>query len=114
MLLTDCKNQYSSGTDRYIDNAGVVTNSVVYSVELIPNVHKQTVKLSASVIIMWEAQTNFVAGVHAQIPYGQTLLMLDGRQSAPTSHRMAFLLEVDENEYKPDGNTPEPIPTIVQ
>jgi hypothetical protein len=71
-----------------------------YSAELFPRLEKETVDLSMNVFATSTAQTNSVATVCVQLPYGKALFFLDAQQSETDRHRMGFLITADEYDAK--------------
>jgi hypothetical protein len=78
----------------------------MYRVDFFPRLEKGTVDLSTRLIVASAAQTNFVAAVRAQLPYGKALFLLDVRQPASASNRLEFLITADEYDAK--GNRVHP------
>ena len=83
-------------------------NPIDYSGDLFSRLEKEKVDLSTHLIATSPAQSNFVAAVRAQIPYGKLLLVLDVRQPESATNRFEFLIaayEVDAKGNIIHGNT---------
>jgi hypothetical protein len=71
-----------------------------YRADLFPRLEKETVDLSSRLTITSAGQTNIVAALRAQLPYGQGLLVLDVRQPESAARRMEFVIMADEYDAK--------------
>jgi len=80
----------------------VVKRAARYSAELFSRLEKETVDLSTRLVVTANGQTNFVASLRGQLPYGQALFVLDVRQPDLATNRMEFMITVDEID--PAGN----------
>jgi hypothetical protein len=79
-----------------------------YSADLFARLEKETVDLSTRLIVYSSGQTNFVAAMRAQLPYGQTLFVLDVRQPEVATNRFEFLITADEYDAKGNKISPRP------
>lgn len=82
--------------------ASVVDKVATHSADLFPRLGNDTVDLSTRLIAILGWQTNFVASVRAQLPYGQNLFVLDVTQPDLATNRMEFVITADEID--PAGN----------
>jgi hypothetical protein len=73
---------------------------VSYRAEFFPYLEKETIDLSARLIVTATAQSNFVAAVRAQLPYGRAVFVLDVRQPESATNRIEFLITAYEFEAK--------------
>jgi hypothetical protein len=87
-------------TDRMEARVMVGSTTDSYSADLFARLEKKTVDLSTGLIVTSAGQTNFVAAVRAQLPYGQALFLLDVRQPASASNRLEFLITAEEYDAK--------------
>jgi hypothetical protein len=79
-----------------------------FSADLFPKLEKGTVDLSTRFIVSSSGQTNFVAAVRAQLPYGKALFVLDVRQPESATNRYEFLITADEYDAKGNKISPHP------
>jgi hypothetical protein len=79
-----------------------------YRADLFARLEKETVDLSTRLIVSSAGQTNFVAAVRAQLPYGNALLVLDVRQAESATNRFEFLITADEYDAKGNKISPRP------
>jgi hypothetical protein len=79
---------------------GSTTDS--YSADMFARLQKETVDLSTDLIVTSAGQTNFVAAMRAQLPYGKGLLLLDIHQPVSATNRLEILITADE--YDATGN----------
>jgi hypothetical protein len=71
-----------------------------YQADLCARLERNTLDLSTRLIAASAKTTNFVAAARVQIPYGQTLFVLDVRQAELETNRFAFLITADEYDNK--------------
>jgi hypothetical protein len=71
-----------------------------FSADFFPLLEHETVNLSTRLIVTSSGQTNFVAAVHAHLPYGQALFVLDVRQPESATNRYEFLITADKYDAK--------------
>ena len=76
------------------------------SADVFARLEKETVDLSTRIMVCSSGQTNFVAAVRAQLPYGKALFLLDERQPEAATNRFEFLITADEYDAK--GNKIHP------
>ncbi len=80
---------------------GVANGPVVsYSSEFFPQLEKDNVDFSGRLAVTWPGLTNFVAAVHAQLPYNKTLFCLEVGQPESPGIRTVFLITADEFDAK--------------
>jgi hypothetical protein len=89
-----------------VDAGLSVVISSAFRAELFPQMNNGTVDLSTRLIVSSAMQTNFVAAVRAQLPYGKALFLLDVRHPESASNRQEFLITADEYDAK--GNKLNP------
>lgn len=68
----------------------------MYGMESTLRLRKETIELSVRLIVTKEQETNFVAAVRAQLPYGKALLNLDVRQPDSQQYRSELVIAADE------------------
>ena len=73
---------------------------VEFASEFFPKLEKDDVDFSGRVAVTWPGLTNFVAAVHAQLPYNKTLFCLDVGPSNSSGIRTTFLITADEFDAK--------------
>jgi hypothetical protein len=83
-------------------NAGVrmIDKAASYSADFFSRLERETIDLSSRLIVTANGQTNFLAGLRAQLPYGHALLVLDVRHPESPTNRMEFVITADEYDAK--------------
>jgi hypothetical protein len=91
-----------------IDNAERLSNSRCrigdgedgYSETLYSRLGKETADLWSRLVVTSWSQTNCIAAVRSQLPYGRALFILGVRQPGSESNRFGFLITADEYDAK--------------
>jgi len=68
--------------------------------EVYPRLEEKTIDFSTLLIDASATQTNFVAAIRAQLPYGKELFVLDVRQPEMAANRAAVWIHGDETDAK--------------
>ena len=75
-------------------------NGAGYSATLYSRLEKETADLWVRLAVTSWGQTNCIAAVRAQLPYGKALFILGARQPESESNRFGFLITADESDAK--------------
>jgi hypothetical protein len=93
---------------RFIRDSPIITANLTVAkrtsfwetAEVFPRLKEETIDLSTLLIDASVTQTNFVAAIRAQLPYGKELFVLDVRQPEMATNRAGIWIKGDEIDAK--------------